>query len=90
MQALREAGSLEEALIPPEAALTHLPQLRLRLDPVQRKRLQNGSAIQLPGQEIPQGPVRLYVEEQFWGIGQQGPEGLHMRLFLTEDDSIHG
>lgn len=58
--------------------------------PVQRKRLQNGSAIQLPGQEIPEGPVRLYVEEQFWGIGQQGPEGLHMRLFLTEDDSIHG
>ena len=90
LQALRAAGGLEEALIPPEAALAHLPQLRLRLDPVQRKRLQNGSAIQLPGQEIPKGPVRLYVEEQFWGIGQQGPEGLHMRLFLTEDDSIHG
>lgn len=90
LQAQRAAGGLDQALLPPEAALAHLPQLRLRLDPVQRKRLQNGSAIQLPGQEIPEGPVRLYVEEQFWGIGQQGPEGLHMRLFLTEDDSIHG
>ena len=90
MQAQRAAGGLDQALLPPEAALAHLPQVALHLEPAQRKRLQNGSAIQLPGQEIPEGPVRLYVEEQFWGIGQQGPEGLHMRLFLTEDDSIHG
>lgn len=90
LQAQREAGTLDNALIPPEKALAHMPQVKLRLDAAQRKRLQNGTAINIPGLQAPDGPVRLYVGEQFWGIGQQGPEGLHMRLFLTEDDSIHG
>jgi tRNA pseudouridine55 synthase len=45
LEALKEQGALARAVIPPEAALAHLGEIRLRLDERQARLLQNGAAI---------------------------------------------
>ena len=68
-KALAENGQLESRLLPPDYAIGHLP--RINIPAAYRKKVENG--VKLPmlqaAEEVPEGgPVRIYLDNQFWGI----------------------
>ena len=68
-KALAENGQLETRLLPPDYAIGHLP--RINIPAAYRKKVENGVKLPvLPGaEEVPEGgPVRIYLDNQFWGI----------------------
>ena len=75
-KALAEKGMLSSRLLPPDYALSHLPQTEIPA--ACRKKVVNGMKLPLqPETEaLPEGsPVRIYMDSQFWGICiRQGDE----------------
>lgn len=81
LEALAEAGGLDQVLLPVDAALAGWP--RIDLDAVGRTRLLQGQKLALEG-ELPAGKLRIYGPEgDFLGIGEAGPDGILVprRLF---------
>ena len=69
----REAGeSLDGLLMKPDAALTMFPELVLEGGNLQS--ILNGQPVKIPTQSLT-GPVRLYGNSQFVGLGEGEPDG---------------
>lgn len=92
LRALKEAGTLQSALIPPDAALPGLPEARLALDADERRLFANGAAITPRGwEDLHQDvPLRVYVADTFQGLARAGADGIRMILFLEEDKQNDG
>lgn len=69
----REQGeSLDGLLVAPDAALTMFPELALEGQNLQS--ILNGQPVRISGQTLT-GPVRLYGENRFVGLGEGQPDG---------------
>ncbi|NCB31455.1 MAG: tRNA pseudouridine(55) synthase TruB [Clostridia bacterium] len=86
--ALREAGALAQAVIPPDEALAGLPQMRISLSEEERRLFLNGAAVAPKGwEDFPREvPLRAYVEGRFQGLAKSAADGLRMILFLEEEN----
>lgn len=85
LEELAAAGRLHECVLPMDAPLSHLP--RVRLDAELRAKVLNGAKISCADAPDP-GPFRLYVGEEFAGIGQAGSGGeIIYRAVLMERDA---
>jgi tRNA pseudouridine55 synthase len=80
-----DAEALRRAVRPADAAVAHLPAVRL--GPEDARRLRQGQRLPAsrdPGRAGP-APCRLYEGETFLGIGESGPAGLRaLRLFHAD------
>ena len=86
LRQIKENGSLESTLVPMDMAVEHIRELRLNDLSNRRKRLLiNGAPIPYEG-EIEYGEVRrLYVDDEFIGLGMRGEDGLHVTVWLGKD-----
>ncbi|MFC4258475.1 tRNA pseudouridine(55) synthase TruB [Marinobacter lacisalsi] len=76
----REQGeSLDGLLVAPDAALTMFPELVLEGQNLQS--ILNGQPVRISGQTLT-GPVRLYGENRFVGLGEGQPEGADATLVV--------
>ena len=66
----------DQALLPLDVALMHLPEIRLTTEELHR--FENGRCVERPVQGI----VRVYCGPRFVGIGQPGESGLKPRKVL--------
>lgn len=72
LEQMREAGeSLDGLLVKPDAALTMFPELVL--DGHNLQSILNGQPVRISGQSLT-GPLRLYGENRFVGLGEGQPE----------------
>lgn len=92
LRALKDAGELWRALIPPEKALAGLAAAPLSLDAEQQRLFLNGAAIKPRGWEsLPQSvPLRAYVADRFQGLAKAGADGIRIILFLEEENEKDG
>ena len=73
LEQMRERGeSLDGLLVAPDAALTMFPELTLEGPNLQS--ILNGQPVRISGQSLT-GPVRLYGDNRFVGLGEGQPEG---------------
>ncbi len=81
IQAARDAGTLEELLVPVDTVFAHLPRLDVNQDTC--KRLYNGApTYRFPAQE---GQYRLYGPEgEFLGLGQVRDRVLNVQKLFVE------
>ncbi|MDR0840624.1 MAG: tRNA pseudouridine(55) synthase TruB [Christensenellaceae bacterium] len=86
LRALAERGQLPAAVISAEQSLSRLPAARLTLDDREIRLLRNGAPVRAQAQYAAQTPLRVYVNDGFWGIGKLGAEGLRIELFLGEEN----
>ena len=78
LEARRENGeSLDGLLVAPDAALTMFPQQDL--DAQQLLSILNGQPVRIPGHSVT-GPVRLYGDGRFVGLGEGFPEGEGVKI----------
>lgn len=84
LAALKEAGRLAEAVMPPDEAIPFLPAVHLAPSERERRLLLHGASI---AAEAPQGLVRLYLENEFIGLGIAEESMLHMSLSFTETEA---
>lgn len=88
LEARRERGeSLDSLLVAPDAALTMFPQLSLSADRL--RSILNGQPVRICDQDLT-GPVRLYDNDRFVGLGEGQPDGEQVlitprRLVKTAD-----
>ena len=86
-RALAEEGRLAERLLPPDYALGHLPRTDV---PAKLKKLvANGAKMPLlPGtEELAEGePVRIYLEDSFWGIAARREEELVWKAQIAPEN----
>lgn len=80
---MKERGVLREAVIPVEAALLHLDELRLLLTEREVFHLKNGVRIPVEGRNV-YGHVRLYANDAFLGIGAVDDGGVKIALPFFE------
>lgn len=74
----KKDGMLAEAVIPIERAIAHVPALCLKnLSTSAQKHLSNGAPFSMQAED---GKYRLYVEDEFWGIGVVRSGQLHIEL----------
>jgi tRNA pseudouridine55 synthase len=72
LEARRDAGTLDDCLLPADAGLAHWP--RARLDEDAAGRFLNGNPI--PGIDAPLGPVRVFgTADRLLGLGEVTPDG---------------
>lgn len=85
---LAEEGRLESRLLPPDYPIQHL--LRTDVAPKLRKKVVNGARIPLAGcegAEPAEGqPVRVYLEDRFWGITVRQGKELVWRAQIAPED----
>ena len=84
---LAEKGELEKRMLPPDYPLGHLP--RTDVPPRYRKSVMNGMKLPLmPGTEnlAKEEPVRVYLEEQFWGIAVRHEEQLVWKALIAPEN----
>src|SRR5690554_7997368 len=73
LEQMREQGeSLDGLLVAPDAALTMFPELAL--DGPNLQSILNGQPVRMSGYSLT-GPVRLYGNSRFVGLGEGQPEG---------------
>lgn len=75
IDALYQAGRLEEALMPMDFPIGHIP--RIDVDAERMHAVKNGNPLRqkwIEG-EAPEGPVRIYIGGEFCGIGEKDAEG---------------
>ena len=86
-KAMAEDHSLADRLLPPDYALEHLPRTDI---PVQyRKLVRNGAKMPLiPGTEMLANnePVRIYLENRFWGIALRHDDELVWKAQIAPED----
>lgn len=86
LERLKEAGRLCEALLPPDAALSAMPEMRFNeLSARKKKHLLNGAEIACEELNALEDnvPHRLYVDNEFIGISQKCGELAHIVTYLT-------
>ena len=84
LRLLKEQDRLNEAVVPMDAALCNMPELRLNgLSERQRTRLLNGADINC-GMDAPCGKMRIYIDGVFEGLGTADGGKLKMCLMLGE------
>jgi tRNA pseudouridine55 synthase len=73
LEQMREQGqSLDGLLVAPDAALTMFPELALEGQNL--RSILNGQPVRISGQSLT-GPVRLYGDHRFVGLGEGQPDG---------------
>ena len=80
-------GMLEERLLPPDYALGHIP--RADMPETYRKLIVNGAKMPLTAETEPLNegePVRIYLEDRFWGIAARRKEELVWKAQIAPDD----
>ena len=84
LETLRSEGRLGEAVIPMDAAVSHLGELRLcALPQKQRQMLIHGAAIKCEGEE--RKPKRIYLDGEFLGIGEIANGELRITVWLGDE-----
>ncbi len=92
LRQLKEEDGLDTAVISMEQALSQLGAARFNgLSASNARKLVNGATLpQTVTGELPCGaPLRIYVEDEFIGVGTPDGEGLHISLFLRGEE-VHG
>lgn len=86
LRQIKELGLLETTLVPMDKAVGHIRALRLNDLSNRKKRLLiNGAPIPYDG-KIECGEVRrLYVDNEFIGLGTRSENGLHVTVWLGKD-----
>ena len=88
---LSQAGRLEQALIPLDAPLSHLPAVRV--GERSRHAVLNGNPLRAQWLDAPApqvGAVRVYLNDEFAGIGAPQPDGsvkFRAMLYRPEDEA---
>lgn len=78
LEAMRERGeSLDGLLVEPDAALSMFPELALESDRL--RSILNGQPVRMSGQVLT-GPVRLYGDDRFVGLGEGFPDGEDVKI----------
>ncbi|WP_166263227.1 tRNA pseudouridine(55) synthase TruB [Marinobacter caseinilyticus] len=78
LETLREQGeSLDHLLVEPDAALSMFPELELDGDRL--RSILNGQPVRMSDQTMT-GPIRLYGDGRFIGLGEGFPEGEGMNI----------
>ena len=78
---MKESGSLETAVIAPDAMLGFLPAYAPELPPKEKRLLLNGT--QIPA-ELTDGKARVYIDGRFIGIGEAENGLLHLAISFFE------
>ena len=81
LETLKAENRLLSALISCEEALSGFPALTLPLDRLRPAK--NGLPTHVPG--VAEGPVRLYCEKQFLGVGLAGNDSVKLTVHLYEN-----
>ncbi len=81
LAAMKEAGTLEQTVIPPDAMLGFLPAFRPALGNRDKRLLMNGAPIPC---ELSNGKSRVYVDGAFIGIGESENGFLHLGISFLE------
>ena len=84
LRVMKERGTLDEAVISVERSLSHLGEARLTLGAANARRLTNGADIPYMGEE--NVPVRVYIRDEFIGIGCAADGRLHITTYFREAD----
>lgn len=84
----KEIDVFDDMIIPMDEAVKHIPELKLDgLSARKRRLLMNGASIPFGEELEPDKVHRLYVDGNFIGLGVRGAEGLHVTVWLGNDDS---
>lgn len=75
--------ALPGLLLPPDAPLAHLPEIRLPVEALHKVR--NGNRISGAFAVPQQAPVRVYVDDRFAGIAQYDGEALSFKAMLLKE-----
>lgn len=84
---LAKEGKLTQKLLPPDYPLEHLP--RADAPEKMRKMIENGAKIPLlQGTEMlkTDDPVRIYIDNRFWGIATRQENHLAWRALIAPED----
>lgn len=85
LKELKEKGLLSSAVIPCDKALKNLPELNFTgLSEKKRARLENGAPIHCEQAET-DIVYRVYLDNEFLGLGKKGEEGLGIKLRLARE-----
>ena len=83
LEALKAQNQLERVLVAPDVAVENLPKIVLEnLDAQEKKRFLSGTEIEFDGQ----GPVRVYVDGAFVGLGQANAGRMHISVRFTKEE----
>ncbi|MEG2388096.1 MAG: tRNA pseudouridine(55) synthase TruB [Clostridia bacterium] len=83
LEQMRDAGEMEKLLYPLDAPLGYLPEVRL--NEAQRHAVKNGNPIKHEGGLNPGTFVRVYLGEQFAGIGEaDGEDRIRFKAMLLK------
>ena len=76
IDALYQAGRLEEALTPMDYPIGHIPRIDVGVEHMHA--VENGNPLRQSWIrcEVPEGPVRIYIGGEFCGIGVKDADGL--------------
>lgn len=88
---LNEEGKLLDKLLPPDYALQHLPAFQAAV--YMKNQIING--VKIPATEeimkLPEDqPVRIYLEDDFWGIAERKGEVLRWKALIAPDKEPEG
>ena len=85
LKELKEKGMLQSAVIPCDEAVKNIPMLKLTgLSEKKRKRIANGASIYC--EEAQSDTLyRVYIDDEFMGLGKKNEEGLVMKLRLDRE-----
>ena len=90
LKELKEKGLLSSAVIPCDKALKNLPELNFTgLSEKKRARLENGAPIHCEQAET-DIIYRVYLDNEFLGLGKKGEEGLGIKLRLVSESDNGG
>ncbi|MDO4484406.1 MAG: tRNA pseudouridine(55) synthase TruB [Clostridia bacterium] len=82
--ALQEQGVLAQHLLKPDYPLQHIP--RADYPAKYRKQVKNGAKLPCLNEEIPQGGVvRIYLENEFWGMAAREDDMLTWRAQIAPE-----
>jgi len=82
-------GELAEKLLPPDYALTHLPMVHFSAE--MGKMVRNGAKLPVikSMQDLKEDqPVRVYLEQEFWGIAQRQGNMLYWKVQIAPEEEL--
>lgn len=85
LREMKEEGTLSSAVIPMDRAIAHIPELRIKGLPQKRERmLVHGAPIPIDGEFSPK-PYRIYLGEEFLGLGEVREGELRLTVWLGDE-----
>lgn len=76
IDALHREGRIEDALMPMDLPITHLPRIDVGGECMHAVKNGNPLKSRWIGTPVPDGPVRIYIDGDFCGIGEKDDKGL--------------